>query len=197
MSEIFGDFIEMGNSQEFLVISFSPNTLPIQERWRNNSLSADFLADYWGTFFPVHDGSSQHQRAEVRDAVSYIANELLENSIKFNHPGYESPISIYLYLSDNTLRFYVRNSVAPRTVTRFQDFIRKLLTEDPDELYIQQLENNADGENDDNISGLGFLTMLNDYNCRLAWKFETDPEDPNIITVITMVRLPIVRTMND
>ncbi len=192
MTEIFGDFNEMGDSQEFLVISFSPTTIPIQERWRGNSLSADFLAEYWGTFFPIQNSSSHHKRAEVKDAVSYISNELLENAIKFSYEASGYPMNICLYLSDDSLRFYMSNSIDPQAVGKFQDLIRKILTEDPDELYIRQLEINVTSDSGD--SGLGFLMMINDYGANLAWKFETVQQDPEIITVTTMVRLAIVRT---
>ena len=50
MSDLFGDFVEIGPATEFLILSFSSSSLPVQERWRNNSLSADFLANYWETF---------------------------------------------------------------------------------------------------------------------------------------------------
>jgi len=194
MPEVFGNFTDAGVSQEFLIISFSPHSLAIQDRWRNNSLSADFLADYWGTFFPVQNKSSQAGRTEVRDAVGFIANELLENAVKFNHQPSAYPIAIALYLSDSDLRFYVTNSIDPRSVKNFQRLIRDLLTGDPDEMYIRQLENNAVDENND--SCMGFLTMLNDYNACLAWKFETVQQDPEIVVVTTMARLAIMRNQS-
>ena len=81
MTQIFGDFKEMENSRhEYLKISFSPTSRPLQQRWRNNGLSADFLADYLSTFFPGEDSSSQERQAEIKDAVNFIANELLENA---------------------------------------------------------------------------------------------------------------------
>ena len=42
MFKTFGNFFEMGDTQEYLIISFSSAMLSIQDRWRNNSLSADF-----------------------------------------------------------------------------------------------------------------------------------------------------------
>lgn len=195
MPEVFGNFTDAGRSQEFLIISFSPHSLPDQDQWRNNSLSADFLADYWGTFFPVQNKSSHPGRTEVRDAVSFIANELLENAVKFSHHPSAHPVSIALYLSDNDLKFYVANSIDPRTVKRFQHTIRDLLTGDPDEMYIHQLEKNALDESDGD-SCMGFLTMLNDYGARLAWKFETVHQNPEIIVVTTMVRLAIMRNQS-
>lgn len=189
MAEIFGDFAEIGECLEFLIISFSSSTIPIQDRWRNNSLSADFLADYWGTFFPVRNKSS---RSEVQDIVNYIANELLENAVKFNWEESKHPIRIALYLTEDVLRFYVSNGIDPQTVSPFQNFIQELLTKDTDELYIRQLESNA-GEEESDESCLGFLTMINDYDARLAWKFET-MQDPEAVIVTTMVELAIVRT---
>jgi hypothetical protein len=169
--------------------------LSIQERWRNNSLSADFLANYWGTFFPAHPSESlHHHRTEVQDTVSYIANELLENAIKFSYEPAKIPIKIGIYLSTHLLQFYVSNSVDPQMVEPFQHYIHKLLTEDPGELYIRQLERNAEEENSTE-SRLGFLTLLNDYEAKLGWKFETiqQEESRKSIVVTTMVELEIVR----
>ncbi len=190
MYEIFGDFVEMGETQEYMILSFSSSALPIQERWRNNSLSADFLADYWGTFFPAQSDSPRHERSAVRDAVSFIANELLENAVKFSYRP-EFTIKIALYLSEDELRFYVSNSINPQSIGKFQDFIREILTEDPNDLYLRQLEKNAD-ENNSDESHLGFLTIVNDYNTNIAWKFET--VQPELVIVTTMVKLGVVRS---
>ena len=86
MIRIFGDFIERKDDDgEYLKIGFSPTSIPIQQRWRNNGLSADFLADYLSTFFPGDDRAVAECQAEFKSAVSYIANELLENAMKFSY----------------------------------------------------------------------------------------------------------------
>ena len=192
MPKIFGNFIEAGDTQEYLIISSSALLLPMQERWHNYSLSADFLASYWGTFFPAHTTESGHRRAEVQDAVSYIANELLENAIKFSYEPVEIPVKIGIYLTHDRLRFYVTNSVNPQTVGEFQQYIQTVLTEDPGELYIRQLERNASDEHSIE-SRLGFLTLLNDYEVELAWKFEHFQQNSENVIVTTMVELEIVR----
>ncbi len=194
MSETFGNFVKMGDTQEYLIISFSSSTLSIQDRWRNNSLSADFLASYWGTFFPLHPGESKHHRAEVQDTVIYIANELLKNAIKFSYEPAAIPIRIGIYLSRTILRFYVTNSMDPETVAEFQNYLQELLSEEPGELYIRQLERNA-SEESGTESRLGFLTLLNDYEAQLGWKFDTLSNSAGLKcdTVTTMVELEIVR----
>ena len=86
MIRTFGHFIARKDGQgEHLKIVFSPTSLPIQQRWRNNGLSADFLADYLTTFFPGDDRAVAECHAELKSAVSYVANELLENAMKFSY----------------------------------------------------------------------------------------------------------------
>ncbi|HAT14651.1 MAG TPA: ATP-binding protein [Microcoleaceae bacterium UBA11344] len=192
MIEIFGDFIERKNSQEYLIVGFSPSSIPLKQRWRNNGLSADFLADYLTTFFPGNqdDTSSLTRQAEIKSAVSYIANELLENAMKFNDENSQYPIDIKLQLHKDGLIFSVANSISPPSVDKFQRYIQKLLVSDPSEMYIEKLEKNAADESSTD-SGLGLLTMLNDYSAKMGWKFETVQKDPEVIAVTTMVQLTV------
>ena len=75
MAQIFGHFIDRQDADgEYLKLGFSPTSMPIQQRWRNNGLSADFLADYLSTFFPGEDTASAERQVEIKGAVSYIAN---------------------------------------------------------------------------------------------------------------------------
>src|SRR5207249_2742058 len=75
MIRTFGHFIAHKDDQgEHLKIVFSPTALPIQQRWRNNGLSADFLADYLTTFFPGDDRAVAARHVELKSAVSYVAN---------------------------------------------------------------------------------------------------------------------------
>jgi len=55
---------------------------------------------------------------------------------------------------------------------------------------VQQIEKSAEEENS-GTSGLGFLTMLNDYSAKLGWKFEIVQEEPKVIAVTTMVLVPV------
>ncbi|MDJ1178738.1 DUF6272 family protein [Roseofilum sp. BLCC_M91] len=191
MAEIFGDYIDnLPESPEYLIIGFSPSSVPLKQRWRNNGLSADFLADYLTTFFPAKDDITEQQQAEVKSAVSYIANELLENAMKFNDETSEFPISIRLQVRSDEILFIISNSIPPSHVDRFQSFLRKIEQVDPGTLYVEQLEKSVQEEESTN-SGLGLLTMLNDYLAKLGWKFETVPDYPGVIKVTTMVQLPI------
>ncbi len=191
MRQIFGDFVEPNTtSREYLIIYFSPTSLSLPRRWRNRGLSANFLAEYWETFFPVHDVSSQNKHIEILGSINYIANELLENVIKFSHQPAKYPVYLGLYLYQDAFKFYTSNAIVPQTLKEFQAFIQRLLTEDPGEMYMQQLELNV--ANEDGVgSCLGLLMMLNDYDAHLAWKFEPDSRDSGVIVVTTMVQIDL------
>ena len=192
MIQTFGDFIELPASQEYLIIGFSPSSIPLKQRWRNNGLSADFMADYLATFFPGNedDNSTIDRQAEIKSAVSYIANELLENAMKFNNETSDYPINIQLQLECDGVIFSVVNSISPQAVDKFQAYIQHLLASEPSELYIQQLEKNAVEESCTD-SRLGLLTMLTDYTAKIGWKFQTVHQDPEVIAVTTMVQLRV------
>ena len=174
MVKIFGDFNDTEiKSREFLKLRFSPSSVPLQQRWRNNGLSADFLADYLITFLPSdeNDPNTIKRETELKDAVSYIANELLENAMKFNDDSSAYPISIQFQLYHDHLRLCIRNSIPTEKIVQFQSFITELLSIAPKDFYIRQIER---ANEDENISsGLGLLTMIDDYGAKLGWKFET------------------------
>lgn len=191
--KIFGEYIdleELSECHEYLRLQFSPSSIPLKQRWRNNGLSADFMADYFATFFPQFDRLIEGAKFEYefRHAVSYVANELLENAMKFSNTTTSYPVDITFQLHGKKIIFFVKNSIQPDKLNEFQAFIQQVLTEDPFELYIQHLEKSA--ENDTiKTSGLGILTMMNDYHAKIGWKFETVRSEPLVIAVTTMVQL--------
>jgi hypothetical protein len=142
MTQVFGEFSEdFPLSQEGLTIAFSPISLPLKQRWQTNGLSADFMADYFAVFFPGNNPTAtESDTAEVKSAVSFIANELIENAMKFNHEHSSHPISISLQLHKDRLVFRATNSVDPSTLDSFQDYIHQLTTSDPQEMYLQLME---------------------------------------------------------
>jgi hypothetical protein len=196
MPQIFGDFVEsFPPAQDSLELTFTPNSLPIKKRWRSNRLSANFMADYFSNFLPVdEDDPAQKRRIkESKGAVSYVANELLENAIKFNNQGTNFKIKFGIYFieeADLTAVLFATNSVSAEGLDKFQKFIQELLCSDPEKLYVQQIEKSAEEENS-GASGLGFLTMINDYSAKIGWKFEIVQKEPKMIAVTTMVLVPV------
>lgn len=198
MVQVFGDFIENFAGEEHdndsLELSFSPSSRPIKQRWRNNRLSAHFVADYLSTFFPISDDdpSSVRRKKQSKGAVSYVANELLENAMKFNPDSSDYRIRFgihFLEEPDIQVVLFVTNAITSDGITKFKTFIEELTQSDPDELYIRQIEKSA--EEDTEASGLGLITMVNDYSAKLGWKFGHAASNSEILTVTTMAQIPV------
>lgn len=196
MTQIIGEYSnDLPQGREYLTLVFSPSSVPLKQRWRTNGLSADFMADYFATFFPGKKGASDEAdlQAEVKSAVSFIGNELLENSMKFSDEILDYPISLTLQMHNDKLVFIATNSVKSQGIEKFQAFVQELATADTDELYLRHLEQNGLDEEvcsqDKEISGLGLLTMVNDYQAKLGWKFEAIQNVSDALSVTTMVQL--------
>jgi hypothetical protein len=191
MSQIFGEFTEdLPPCQEYIVVGFSPGAAGVRHQWRNNGLSADFLADYLMTFFPENCSFSQNHSSavEIKSAVSYIANELLENAMQFTCNLSVDPIMIQLQVMTDQLIFKTTNSIKSQAIESFQAFLVQLLESDPQELYVSLLEKSArDGDRFE--SHIGYLTMITDYGVKLGWKFDRSSTDPEMALVTTMVKL--------
>lgn len=192
-SQIFGQFVEPREVPDALGLTFSAFQHPLQRRWLNNSISAQFVADYCSTFFSIHPQAAQWSRHEIHEIINYITNELLDNAVKY---GWASPptallTTLRLCLFGDVIRLYVSNPIHPRSVGSFQEYLQRLLTNDPAVLYFEQMECNArDGVQ---VSRLGLLSMLHDYHAQLAWKFAAPDPPGESLSVTTMVQLSITR----
>ncbi|NET57054.1 MAG: ATP-binding protein [Symploca sp. SIO2E6] len=196
MNQVFGDFIqEFPPNHDSLELSFTPTSERIKNRWRNQRLSAHFMADYIGNFLPLDKDNPEEEKRikEIKGAVSYIANELLENAMKFHLEASNTKVKLGVHFLDAAeliVAIFTKNSTDRNGADKFQVFIQTLLACDPEEFYIQQVEASAEDENAE-MSGLGFLTMINDYQAGLGWKFEPQPSAPEIITVTSMALVSV------
>lgn len=199
MSQIFGEFIEeFPLEYDSLELSFTSSSQAIKQRWRNNRLSAYFIADYCSNLLPIDkdDPQGEERIKSSKDAVSYVGNELLENAMKFNEGVKPHPQKVQFgihFLEDMdkvTAVIFTKNSITIQKFEEFQALIEKLLSADPNELYLQQIQETAEDENSE-ASGLGLLTTLNDYSAKLGWKFEPDPSNPQMLAVTTMAQVVV------
>jgi hypothetical protein len=197
MSQTFGDFIEeFTQEHDSLELSFTCRSRSLKKNWRNNRLSAFFVADYCSNLLPIDEDETQAEEGitEIKNTVSYVGNELLENAIKFSEeiPPYTVKFGMHFMdaLEEVTVIIFTKNSITIPSFEKFQSFIEELLSADPNELYVQQIEKTAEDENSE-ASGLGLLTMLNDYSAKLGWKFEPDPSNLQMIAVTTMAQVVV------
>ena len=194
VTQIFGDFIDQFPPEhDSLELTFTPSSRPIKQRWRNNLLSAHFVADYLSSFLPVdaQDAIREKRIKQSKGAVSYVANELLENAIKFNKDDANYKVKFGIHFigkSEVTAVIFASNSVNQEGANKLDEFIQQVLASDPNELYLQQLEKSAESESE--TSGLGLLTMINDYSAKIGWKFEPK-SDSDTIVVTTVVQITV------
>lgn len=196
MTQIFGDFLDnISSDRDSLEITFAHSSRSLKQGWRNNRLSAHFVANYLLTFLPVNaeDPNGEDKVRESRDAVSYVGNELLENAMKHNDSTSNYRVKFGIHLLEEpelNVLIFATNAFQSKEISNFQAFIKELTTSDPNELYVRQVEKSAEEEYSES-SGLGLITSMNDYSAKLGWKFEPFPNQPDLTIVTTMAQLKV------
>ena len=185
---------ERSDQCEYLTLAFSPTSAPLRSRWRNNGLSADFLADYVTTFLPTRDGrpAPESRQKELKHAVTYVANELLENAMKYHQPDVEVPIRVHMELRSDQITVSVSNGISVVQAGRYKEFVKHLQEGDAGDLLLRQQEESAKSS-ESSMSCLGLLTIISDYDAKLDWHFDAHPTQPESMTVTTSSVLPLKR----
>src|SRR6202041_2092203 len=121
LNQTLGNFGERSSGSEYLTLAFSPTNAPLRSRWRNNGLSADFLGDYVATFMPSNDGGAvlEKQQSRIKHAVAYIANELLENAMKYHQRDVDIPVRIDLERTGDHITVSVSNGASQRQAQNY------------------------------------------------------------------------------
>jgi hypothetical protein len=136
----------------------------MSRNWRRCGLTADFLARYYSYYFPYREKAVDRiSRETAENNISYILNELIENTAKYSDSP-DKVVEVRISLRENDMLFEVSNSVTAQRAESFLRLARGLLEGNTEELYVTQLEKNTDS------SGLGYLTMINDYGVSLGFR---------------------------
>src|SRR5277367_5702462 len=198
MREALINYGEPASECEYLTLAFSPTSAPLRSRWRNNGLSADFLADYVTTFLPTKEGvpALESRQKELKHSVGYIANELLENAMKYHQADVEIPIRIHLELASDHITVSVSNGISVVQAGRYKAFVEHLKQGDADDLLLKQQEESAKSS-ESAISSLGLLTMISDYDARLDWRFDIHPTQFESMIVTTSAVLTLKNVSGD
>ena len=189
--QTFGHYVDPSESgEESIQISFSFVAHARKLRWQGGGLSTRFLVEYWEAFFPLHERLPMNKKTAIGHTIRFVANELMENLLKYSTQEIGQPGQVALYFPPDLMRFYITHPVTNQVAQEFQAFIHELLTEDPNELYIRQMEANMLEENESS-SRMGFLTLLTDYDATLGWAFEDTQNSADSTVVTTMVQLAL------
>ncbi|MBD2510920.1 ATP-binding protein [Nostoc muscorum FACHB-395] len=194
-TELFGDLIsDFPPEHDSLELSFTPSSRPIKQRWRSNRLSAHFFADYFTNFLAVDENDPNQEKIikESKSAVSYVANELLENAMKFNDDTSNYKVRFGIHLLNDadsvTAVIFASNSIKLEAEAKLRAVIEKVLTLNTHEMYVHQVEKSTE---ETGSSGLGLLTMINDYSAKIGWKLETIQQESIFMAVTTMAQFKV------
>ena len=164
--------------QKYSVSTFDACANDFKLTWKRCSVVSNFWAEYYATEF-IHDGASQ---SDFLNVVSFILNELIENVSKYCDVE-NAPVKIKTFFHrEGKIIFKTNNFLTEESAIRFADKIDELFTSDLTELYFQRLE-------EEEGSGLGYLTMIQDYGVTLGFHFtKSDPQN-NLYQVETCTKL--------
>jgi hypothetical protein len=156
---------------------------PIELNWHHCSVTSEFLGEFYG----LRRRATSHDYNEARHSIGYLANELLENALKFGTAG---DILVESSLDGNRFEMKVTNLINAETASRFQATLATILARDPGELLIERIEQNA-ADPSAGGSGLGLLTLMSDYGARLGWTFhDADGDVPVQLETYAALDLP-------
>ena len=153
---------------------------PLELNWAHCGATAEFLGDFNGSLAAAHKLDAN----DARHSIGYLANELVENAVKFRSGG---DVTISTALEGDEFTFRLTNDTSATTAVGSEALLGELTSRDPGDLLIERIEANA-LDPDSSGSGLGILTLMNDYGARIGWDFsqETEPANVRIQTVASL-----------
>jgi hypothetical protein len=177
--------------EETLIVPASINSMLLDAshlttQWRRCSLTADFWAHYLSLYMPVSGRSGMLRRETIEYMISYLLNELFENCAKFS-AGHIQTIYYQSWIREDRIVFQITNHITPAGQNAFINLIQEFLEGDPHELYFQRLEQNA--ELNRGSSGLGYLTLMKDYDIRFGFRFRSVEAESVAVDVQAHVNL--------
>ncbi len=179
--EIVGSYLEERAQKALSECFLGIRSDDLFRNWRRVSLSSDFLARYYSYYFPYREKArGTMSRDSAENSISFVLNELVENTAKYSDAGDKS-VDIRVWLLESVLLFSVSNFITGKLRRPFHSLAKEILSGDAEELYLKRLERNT--EEGGGGSGLGYLTLINDYGITLGFKFEKSGDDLYKVTV--------------
>ena len=127
----------------------------------------------------------------MRHDVSELETHLGMRSCPMNWPIFDGYRFVGVY--ERSLVFEVSNWISTAAANALRPRLRELIEGDAQEMLLQRVEENA-ANPEAGVSGLGFLTMITDYDAQLGWRLRAPEGEGERLQFHTMARLPIFRT---
>src|SRR5215470_13380816 len=100
--------LQTGSEAPRLRIVFSEG--PLELRWIHCSMTADFISD----LFAALAGRGDLDEGNARHGIAYLANEMLENAVKFRAPG---DVVVEAALEGAEFTLAISNFASPETTS--------------------------------------------------------------------------------
>jgi hypothetical protein len=177
----YGTFdTEVGKAEQTTRLHFPEG--PLGLTWKHSGITSDFI----GSIVATRYRDAREDYNQVRHDVGYLANELLENTIKFRAPG---DVVIDVSVAHGSFRLAIVSKLDAANTVKFKSVLDVLGSESPGELLLKRIEANA-LSTDGAISGLGLLTLLSDYEATLEWIFDEDTDLGIKLTTHAAIAIP-------
>ncbi|MBT6119947.1 hypothetical protein HOH45_00600 [bacterium] len=153
------DKVGVGNSEitmDFVI------PLELMSEWERCGLISDYLARYEAFTFDDQELATQ--------VLSTVINELLENAVKFSTDK-NKIVNITIKHFGSFLSVEAVNNTDEKHALNLESYITKLKESSPEDFFFAQIEKNALVQSH-NLSGLGLLTLVNDYEAKLGIKIQ-------------------------
>lgn len=154
---------------------------PLDMGWQHASATCEFVSDVMA----LRSEKSKVSYGHAQHTIAYLVNELLENSIKFKSAG---DVSIRCSLEGKRFEIVVANPISQAAAAKFVPLLNEIVSRDPGELLIERIEQNAASEGS-SASGLGILTLMNDYEAKMGWKFIDLSEDAVLLSTFASIEI--------
>jgi hypothetical protein len=141
------------------IIRLSVSAQDLATQWRLCGVTADFVAEFFARRCRYSES--------MRNSLSTILNEMVENAVKFSQPA-NSTIEIALFGLRDEVVLQVDNSAREAQAEQFVALAKDLAgTPDIESLYLQTIKREMRPEE---ASRLGLLTLVHDFGVGLGVK---------------------------
>ncbi len=127
----------------------------VRAKWVEAGNTADFIADFYNQCF---------NDRKIRDMISTVLNELIENAVKFS--GSDSlPVNVESNATDSSIVFRVTNSIKAESLDSLYTAFNDLESSDLGKTFTSRIENldmSANG------AGIGLILLKKFYKVRIG-----------------------------
>lgn len=152
----------------------------VKDYWNRCGLTSNFIASYIAL--------SYSDEKNITNSLSFIINELLENSIKYSSES-DKGVEICFLQKDETVIIEISNDICKEQMKKMKCIAENIVNGDcVNDKYLDIISANAKLSNG---SGVGLLTIISYYNVVVGFKFIAVDEFNEAFRLSVQVRINV------